>query len=51
MSSLINLVISFIMGLLFGQHLEEPKTAHHEYQKDAIELLKCLESRQFVLES
>lgn len=51
MSSLINLVLSFIVGLLFGHQLEEPKTAHQEYQKDTIEVFKSLEARQQVLES
>ncbi|MGA8855209.1 MAG: hypothetical protein WB492_13625 [Christiangramia sp.] len=50
MSTLINLVISFIIGLLFGHQLEEPKTAHHEFQKDSIDIYKSLESRQKVLE-
>lgn len=50
MSSLINLVISFIMGLLFGHQLEEPKTAHHELQKDSIEIFQHLKAQQKVLD-
>jgi len=51
MSTLINLAISFMMALLFGQQLEEPKTANHEYQKDTIEIFHSLEARQHVLET
>ncbi|MBT8295208.1 MAG: hypothetical protein KJP01_07285 [Gramella sp.] len=51
MSALVNLVLSFIMGLLFGHQLEKPKTAHYEFQKDQTEILKSLEARQHILES
>ena len=51
MSTLINLAISFMMTLLFGQQIEEPKTVHHEFQKDSIEVFESLEARQQMLES
>ncbi|MDR5589971.1 hypothetical protein [Christiangramia sp. SM2212] len=50
MGTLINLVISFIMGLLFGHQIDESKTAHHELQKHSIEVFHDLESRQKILE-
>ncbi|SDR89551.1 hypothetical protein [Gramella sp. MAR_2010_147] len=50
MSTLINLVISFIMGVLFGHQMEEPKTAHIELKKQSIEIFQQLESRQQILE-
>lgn len=50
MSSLINLVISFIMGLLLGHQLEEPKTAHHDLQKNSIEVFQHLEAQQKILD-
>ena len=38
------------MGLLFGHQLEEPKTAHHEFQKDSTEIFMKLEARQQLLD-
>ncbi|WP_156275762.1 hypothetical protein [Christiangramia aestuarii] len=51
MSSLVNFVISFMMGLLFGHQLEEPKNANYEFQQDTTKLIIELEMRQQVLES
>lgn len=51
MSTLINLVISFIMGVLFGHQLENPKTAHIEFKKQYIEIFQHLEVRQKILDS
>ncbi len=50
MSTLINLVISLVLGILFPQEMQEPKTANHEIQKDTIEIFETLECRQQVLE-
>ncbi|MCH4822815.1 hypothetical protein ML462_06485 [Gramella lutea] len=50
MNSLINLVISFVLAILFGQQTEEPKTANYEGQNDPIEIFETLECRQQVLE-
>lgn len=50
MSTLVNLVVSFIMGLLFGHQIEEPRTAQYEFQTDSIEIYQKLEMRQQVLE-
>ncbi|WP_156888625.1 hypothetical protein [Christiangramia echinicola] len=49
MSTLVNLVISFFMGILFGHQIEEPRTAHLEFQKDSTEIYKKLEARQKLL--
>lgn len=51
MGALVNLVLSFIMGLFFGHQIEEPLTAHYEFQKDHTEILKSLEARQKILET
>lgn len=50
MSTLINLIISFVLGILFGHQIEEPKTANNEVQKESIEIFETLECRQQVLE-
>ncbi len=51
MSTLVNLVISFIMGLFFGHQMEEPRTASHEFQKCTLELVENLQQRQQILET
>ncbi|HKJ49086.1 MAG TPA: hypothetical protein VJ973_08355 [Christiangramia sp.] len=50
MSTLVNLVISFFVGILLGQQIEEPRTAHMEFQKDSTEIYKKLEARQIFLD-
>ncbi len=40
-----------MMALLFGQQIEEPKTAHHEFQNDTIKVFENLEARQHMLET
>lgn len=50
MGTLINLLISFIMGLLFGHQIEEPKTAHTDFQKDQTEIFLKLQAQQQLLE-
>lgn len=50
MGTLINLLISFIMGLFFGHQIEEPKTAHNDFQEDHIEIFQKLKTQQQVLE-
>lgn len=50
MGTLINLVISFIMGFLFGHQMEETKTAHYELKKHSTEIFCDLETRQKFLE-
>lgn len=50
MSTLINLIISFIMGVLLGTQLEAPKTVHHELKKQSIEIFHDLKARQKILE-
>ena len=50
MSSFINLIISFVMGLFFGQQMEDPKTTHHDLEKNSTEIFQKLESRQQVLD-
>lgn len=51
MSTLINLVIGFLMAILFGQQIEEPKTVHHDFQTDTIKVFENLEARQHMLET
>lgn len=48
MSSLINLLLSFLMGLFFG-HQQEVKTAQNDL-KIPVEVIHHLECRQQVLE-
>ncbi|WP_165499022.1 hypothetical protein [Gramella sp. KN1008] len=50
MGTLINLLISFIMGLLFGHQMEEPKTAHNDLPKDQTEIFQKLKAQQQLLE-
>ena len=50
MSALVNFVISFIMGFLFGHQIKEPQTAHHEIKKDSLEIFEKLEARQHMLD-
>ena len=50
MSTLINLVLSFFMGILFGHQIEETRTAHLELHKDSTEIYKKLEARQKFLD-
>jgi len=50
MSTLINLIISFIMGVLLGSQLEAPKTAHHDLKEQSTEIFQDLEARQKILE-
>lgn len=49
MSTLVNLVISFIMGFFFGHQLEEPQTTHHDLNIDSIEIYQKLEQQQHIL--
>ena len=50
MSTLINLIISLMMGAAFGNQLEEPSTVNQDLQKRKIELKKELELKQKILE-
>lgn len=50
MGTLINLLISFIMSVLFGHQIKEPNTAHNELQKDKIEVFQQLKAQQQLLE-
>lgn len=49
MGSLINLLLSFLMGLLFGHQQQEVKTAQNDL-KIPVETIHKLECRQQILE-
>lgn len=49
MSSLINLLLSFLMGLFFGHQQKEPQTAQND-MKIPVEMIHKLECRQQILE-
>ncbi len=49
MSSLINLLISFIMSIFFGQQGQDNLTAHIDQKLYHIEMLQELETHQKIL--
>ena len=51
MSALVNLILSFVMGLFYGHQIEKPITAQYEFQEDHTEIIHELKDRQQVLES
>ena len=50
MSTLINLIISLLMGAAFGNQLQEPSTVQKDHEKQKIELITKLEQKQKILE-
>ena len=50
MSTLINLVISLVLGILSYFPIKEPNIAQHEIKKNTTEIFLKLEARQHVLE-
>lgn len=51
MSTLINLVISFIIGLFFGHTLENQQTTQKDPHKVPIEIMQQLKTCQHILDS
>ena len=50
MGTLINLIMSLIMGAFFGHQTEEPQTAQIDRQDEPVEIYEKLMEQQQVLE-